>query len=544
MKLLKCFIFLITLSTYLFGNSPYTLKTRIEDYSELNNANSINTNNTWNENSSFVLDFNFNFIIDGKPYTSLNVKSGAIEFAGIGEIRLWVFPYILKDRGISGSLSPICYTIDGSENKRILKIEWKNAGFTQFFTSSSLNDYVNFQIWLFEEDNHIEIHFGESNTDGGTFGYPQDNSATGPSIKFKCSSDSALIPYGVADNPSFGWYSISSVYYDRYLNSTPSKNMVYEIVPYSITDNENTINYGFKKGSDSYIPLLSPVLLTNSEIWNSTLNYTIDFDFRVYDKAYTKINVISGGGITFSGEDEKQLYIYHTVFGGYMLQSKGDTVAKSSICYEIVGPEKKHILKIQWANAGFVQWYTTSDTADFANFQIWLYEEDYHIEIHFGENFTDPGTYGYPDGTSDSDPGTGIMFLFNDCSSMLCISGTADNPSYDFLNFCSPNQRFIDGTPSSGIIYNITTDYVSTEIKKEAIHPLTVYPNPIESEFFVNNDKVIDQIRIYNINGEIIYFQRNTGQTQLRIQLGNIKSGLYLIEISDQDKCRTYKLIK
>lgn len=65
----------------------------------------------------------------------------------------------LVDRGnnSSTSLSPISFRVDGAAGNRILKLEWNNAG---FFNNTNLEDFVNFQLWLYESGNVIEYRYG------------------------------------------------------------------------------------------------------------------------------------------------------------------------------------------------------------------------------------------------------------------------------------------------------------------------------------------------------------------------------------------------
>jgi len=57
----------------------------------------------------------------------------------------------------SKSNSAMDFEIDGSTPNRIIKFDWKNAGLTYGDTS----DYVNFQMWLYENATY-EVHFGKS----------------------------------------------------------------------------------------------------------------------------------------------------------------------------------------------------------------------------------------------------------------------------------------------------------------------------------------------------------------------------------------------
>ena len=290
--------------------------------------------------------------------------------------------------------------------------------------------------------------------------------------------------------------------------------------------------YSMNTTYSTYQELINPVSVNNGNVWNSGSDYPIffNFNFYIYDQNFTALSVRGGGGLNFPGVGCKELFLFHTPFGGYMLRDKGTTNSLSPIDYEISGNTGQQVLKIQWENAGFEQWFTSSDTSDFVDFQIWLFESDNHIEIHFGSHQADPGTYGYPEATSDPNPGPSIKFEFDTCSNIFALMGPCDLPSYWFMDACQPNYSFIDGTPSNGITYNIyPTNVGLTEKYPEKI---ALFPNPASDwiavylpasvddiSLLITNALGIETVRIKNIrNGE-------------RIDLSNFHSGLYLYKI-------------
>jgi hypothetical protein len=80
----------------------------------------------------------------------------------------------LVSRG--SDISPILMEVTGAPGVRILKIEWRNAGFYED-TSSAFTNFVNFQIWIHEWSGDIEFHYGTSYIDLNSFG-----GSTGPTI--------------------------------------------------------------------------------------------------------------------------------------------------------------------------------------------------------------------------------------------------------------------------------------------------------------------------------------------------------------------------
>lgn len=204
--------------------------------------------------------------------------------------------------------------------------------------------------------------------------------------------------------------------------------------------------------TEDYVELINPISVNDGEIWSSESSYLLnfDFDFIIFDQTFSSLVVEAGGGISFPNSEYKSIQVYHIPFGGYLLKDKGEDISISNINYEVIGDEWHKIIKIQWNNAGFNQWFSTSDTADYVNFQIWIFQEDAHIELHFGSHQTDEGTYGYP-----QSPGPSIKFDFDNCSNVLSYYNASDDPLYDFFDMCYPNYSFIHGTPSSGITYSI-----------------------------------------------------------------------------------------
>lgn len=539
------FILIIISSWYsVLGNCPYTFTLITEDYVDLVNSTSINDGQIWDQNSAFHVDFDFDFNINGIAYNSLRVKAGGIEFIGYGNIYMHIFSvpccgYLLKDRGTNESESPITFVEEGEEGSRILKIQWKNAGFVQEFSSSSENDYVNYQIWLYEEDNSVKIHYGESVTSTGTYS-PPEVTPTGPTTTFKCSSDSLISFNGVANNPSMHWVDLNTWYYS--IDGTPSENTVYHLTPNSDVPSENVWQYTFSKTTRNYEPLSNPVELGNYGTWVENQSYVVDFNFTVNGDSYSNLNVHSGGGISFPSEQNRGLFVYHTVYGGYQLQLTEDL--ESTIGYEMSGEEGDRILKLEWKNAGFKQWYPTSELTDLVNFQIWLYQKDSHVEIYFGENITDTGTYGYPDATSDDNPGPGIRFLYDDCSNVLSVIYSADVPSWDYYDFCSPNQSFVDGTPSLGTVYMFHSDGTTSIENNLKSRTTCIYPNPALSVLNIENSELINEIWIIDITGKVVYKNDCVNNEQISIDINHLLSGIYSVIIMDSNKKEIHKLIK
>jgi hypothetical protein len=148
--------------------TDYSFSVTTGTYRDLIGATSINNNEIWDD-PEYVIPIEFNFDLYDITIDSLALGGlGAILYSEIdlnNETGYVIVPFAadLIDRGdISGtSQSPISSKLDGTPGSRILKIEWKNAGFyAELDRFGTLNDFINIQLWLYEGSNDIEFHYG------------------------------------------------------------------------------------------------------------------------------------------------------------------------------------------------------------------------------------------------------------------------------------------------------------------------------------------------------------------------------------------------
>jgi hypothetical protein len=150
----------------------YNLSVNNQTYAPLTSGVSLNGSTLWDDDDySQPLGFNFN--LNGQTVNTLNMAVGGQMV--IDHLNYLTSPFSgmfvsfadLWDRGnasSSGSQSPIRYLVSGSAPNRIFKTEVFNAGFyAEYDLYSTNNDYINYQIWLYEGSEIIELRFGPSN---------------------------------------------------------------------------------------------------------------------------------------------------------------------------------------------------------------------------------------------------------------------------------------------------------------------------------------------------------------------------------------------
>jgi hypothetical protein len=188
---LSAFVINAHAQTYNFSVSTGT-------YTDLTDATSVNDGMTWDE-LYFEIPIGFDFKLFDTTITKLGILEQALVSVDTFDSR--IVPFIvasatdLVDRGYdfdknritSTSLSPVSYKLIGNPGNYILKVEWNNVGFYGEFKEDSISeDYNNFQLWLYEGSNNIEIHYGPTSVtqpDLSYDGFGGDMVALYPKIK-------------------------------------------------------------------------------------------------------------------------------------------------------------------------------------------------------------------------------------------------------------------------------------------------------------------------------------------------------------------------
>ena len=167
---------LAALSMSVAHAQTYVLTVSSQPYEYLQGSTSLNGNMTWDDpNFEVPLGFDFNFL--GRPA----VRSLFLTDDGLGGVFFDAVRFTegisafvaegsdLIDRGYDfnvdmptlGSQSDISYLTEGNPGNRITKLEYRNAGFYAELEADGIStDSINLQVWFYEVDKAIEVHYG------------------------------------------------------------------------------------------------------------------------------------------------------------------------------------------------------------------------------------------------------------------------------------------------------------------------------------------------------------------------------------------------
>ncbi len=188
---MKKLIITLFLFFVIFGqlqSQSYTFSKRSESYTELTAPIPLNNSDVW-DFPDYTIPFGFDvWYFDTTIDTLYFFSEGAATILSTSNVEggfhqlLIPFGAALIDRGYgtSTSQSPLSYEATGTTGERILKIQWKNAGFFGDFQANGFStDYINFQLWIYETSGLIEMHYGPS-----LITYPNDDytNGVGPAV--------------------------------------------------------------------------------------------------------------------------------------------------------------------------------------------------------------------------------------------------------------------------------------------------------------------------------------------------------------------------
>jgi hypothetical protein len=143
----------------------YVFQLEMAPYVHLDNPATFNEGAIWS-GEEWDVNIGFPFTWMGEVYTTCRLWEGSLYFDEDDAIYVDGFGASFIDRGwyvdtAYVSVSPVGYQLQGNPGDRIFKIEYRNAG----FFDGDYEDYINFQLWLAEATQSIEIRMGPGMVD-------------------------------------------------------------------------------------------------------------------------------------------------------------------------------------------------------------------------------------------------------------------------------------------------------------------------------------------------------------------------------------------
>lgn len=268
-------VFVITNS---FSQS-YSFSTYTGAYVNLTNSTSLNNGAIWDD-PWFTVPIGFDFQLFDTTINELTFFADALGGELMVQRNIDTFDVItavsadIIDRaGFSGnSLSNISYTLTGTVGNQILKIEWNNAGFyDDIDINGTSTDYINFQLWLYEGSNTIEVRYGPNSVQPSSM-----NGNTGFSVglynKYNWQDGSTVESIELSGNASTPVANFTQNYQSTILSTVPTNARIYQF-SYLVADLDNLDNNFvtiYPNPAEDHIEITSSSAITSIKIYSST----------------------------------------------------------------------------------------------------------------------------------------------------------------------------------------------------------------------------------------------------------------------------------
>ncbi len=301
---------------------------------------------------------------------------------------------------------------------------------------------------------------------------------------------------------------------------------------YHKSPNQLNPTYVFSKSTMAYSDLSGAISLNGNSNWDDPeYKIFIGFPFKLYDKTLDTIYIGYGVGGLLS-----DLYTMNTDAKYIIAPFEADLidrgiisgVSTSPISYKVEGSAGNRILKIEYKNAGFYMEYDSLGTTnDYVNFQAWLYEGSNKIEFHYGAS-----QLAHPNIDYEGESGAVIGITDIDITNSYLLTGPVANPTTTGSGFT------ISGTPADSTVYTFIWSPVGIKNTKKEENISEVFPNPISNFGTITLSHLSSKyvtVNIYNISGRLINTIKDIETKNIKIEKGELNSGLYFYQILDNN---------
>ncbi len=294
-RILHKSIYVLLFLSFTAQAQNYTFSKFNATYSDLT-GNTVVSTPSWDDFSIIQKKMPFAIQFFGQPQDSLYIVGGFVAFKQVGEGNFPGPQIYFCDAGYvehaSLSNSTISILVSGTAPNRIYKVQIKNAGYVD---DESSTESANFQLWLYETTNVIEIHFGASSGSSATY-----SPLSGPTVGLFNSATLFISLSGNAANPV-----ASTIAASLSINGNPASGQVYRFTPSIVGINENESNSPLSLYPNPSVGEIN--LVSNSNLNNANLTITSISGQVVYEQA--NITLAGSQSLKLNTDLAKGLYV-------------------------------------------------------------------------------------------------------------------------------------------------------------------------------------------------------------------------------------------
>ncbi|HRX12575.1 MAG TPA: T9SS type A sorting domain-containing protein, partial [Draconibacterium sp.] len=72
---------------------------------------------------------------------------------------------------------------------------------------------------------------------------------------------------------------------------------------------------------------------------------------------------------------------------------------------------------------------------------------------------------------------------------------------------------------------------------------IRIYPNPASSEINISSEKLILQLQIFTVSGNLLCQKTEINKNQTKINIDDFTPGIYVIQVFQEDGIKTLKIV-
>jgi hypothetical protein len=294
--------------------------------------------------------------------------------------------------------------------------------------------------------------------------------------------------------------------------------------------------YNFSVSQETYADLAGSTSMNNNQVWDYDEfgPVAIPFSFSIAGEAVNRFDFVDdyfiflAPGATTESDEGVFFVDASTAFIRDRTVSTG--TSSSPISYKVDGATGSRILKLEVKNAGLESAADLGYDEDefFMNFQIWLYESNGTIEIHYGDNNIED---------LDVLDTAGLLWAgVSGSTNAYFVYGESADPTYtEFTEQTFPEEGLtMDAFPANGTVYKFTPAGVAG-VKDFSKSAISLYPNPattvlnLKSNSFASAD-----YEIYDILGKRVAANKMATGSDVQINIENLNEGVYFVKTNGQ----------
>ncbi len=234
----------------------YLFSTYTSTFETIQEATSLDGGQIWDD-PTWTVPLGFTFYTANDTITTLYVGELGTTVYGIQDDSLSdiFLPYFddIANADNDTLVSPVSYVVEGPPGFQICKIEWLNVGFYEDWAANgTYTNTTSFQLWLYENSNIFEYHYGPSNISDPTlvhmFGAPAVAFVENLNQSTGFDWDGFYSVTGNTDAPTITTLSNAEVLAAQgipsyaLLNGEPAEGTVYRFAPTFVNLEENSLS--------------------------------------------------------------------------------------------------------------------------------------------------------------------------------------------------------------------------------------------------------------------------------------------------------------